>query len=132
MDITQYEGWVEKGTLMGAGDAGGDIQVGEAYDRRFLHPDKPGRVLTVYVYGVAYENDAIEGGLEYGIEEMIERLACRDTDDPGGTEEWSCDPQYTAIDGYATLRNPEEAERAAKKHLAKLDAGDLSWNGEKF
>lgn len=129
MDVNQYEGWVETGELANAGDVGGDSQVGEAYDRRFVHPDKPGCLITVYAYGVAYENDAVEGGLEYGVEEMIERLICTDMADPGGTEIGS-KAEYTAIDDYATLHNTEEAQQAAHKHLAELDAGDLSWNGE--
>lgn len=131
MDVNEYEGWVEKGTILNAGDVSPDYQVGEAFNRRFYHPDKPGRLMTVSFYGVRVPNSDLPEGFEYGIEKHTEYMICRDIEDPGSTEEWS-EPAYDPIDGYTSLDTVEEAETEARKELEKLDAGDLVWNGEEF
>ena len=130
MDLNEYGGWIEKDTICEAGDVGGDNQIGEAFNRRFYHPDKPGRLITVSVYAVNYENDAVEGGYELGIEEQIERMICRDIEDPGSTEE-DCGYEYNAVDDYATFKSVEEAAIYAKKRLVGMTGDDLSWNGER-
>jgi len=130
MDASVYEGWVETGKMVENADTFPDNQVGTAYSRRFIHPDKPGRFMDVSVYAVVHENDALEARFEYGIQEQVLRVWCGDMEDPGSTEIWS-DPQYRDIDGYPELRSVEEAQTEARDVLARMDAGDLSWNGER-
>lgn len=127
MNTGEYTGWIQTDTTDDAGQVGGDNQVGPAHGKKFLHPDKPGRVIAVYAYAVVYENDALDGGVEYGVEELIKR---RIYTGPGEPEGWE-DLLYTAIDGYPELRNAAEATEAAVKHLAGVGADDLSWNGVK-
>lgn len=131
VDPTVTEGWVERGSMLDAADAGGDDQVGRAWDRRFHHPDKPGCLLTVYLYAVRVENDAVPAGFELGIQKQTEYMICGDTDEPGDTEVWST-YTYEVIDGYNTLGSVDAAEIEAHDWLKKLDAGDLSWNGVRF
>jgi hypothetical protein len=85
--------------------------------------------MDVSVYAVVLENAALAAGFEYGIEEQISLMWCRDMADPGSTEIWSR-PEYRNIDGYAELRSVEEAQLEAQQTLVRMDAGDLSWNGE--
>ncbi len=53
MEVIDASMWVEKGELFeDAGDVGGDIQVGKAFDRRWVHRELPGRVLTIAAYPI--------------------------------------------------------------------------------
>lgn len=68
-----------------AGDTGGDVQVGEAYDARWTRPLDGG--LTAMVSRAYYAiREPVTGHLE--LERQTEYLACTDVADPGGTEEW--------------------------------------------
>jgi hypothetical protein len=125
----EYEGWVETGEMLEDADTFPDNQIGTAYSRRFIHPNKPGRFMDVSVYAVVLENSALAAGFEYGIEEQISLMWCGDMEDPGSTEIWSR-PEHRNIDGYPELRSVEEAQLEARQTLVRMDAGDLSWNGE--
>lgn len=130
VDPTVTEGWIEVDSMVEAADAGGDEQVGRAWDRRFRHPGKPGCLMTVYLYGVKVDNDAVAAGFELGVQKQVEYMICRDIKDPGGTEV-ECGYQYENLDDYNTLNSVEAAETEAHDWLKKLDAGDLSWDGVK-
>lgn len=130
VDPTVTEGWVEVDSMMDAVDTGGDDQVGRAWDRRFRHPEKPGCLMTVALYGVRVDNDAVAAGFELGVCKQTEYMICRDIEAPGDTEVW-CDYEYDMLDGYNTLNSVEAAETEAHDWLKKLNAGDLSWDGVK-
>jgi hypothetical protein len=130
MDPNEYEGWTEKDSMVSGGMAP-DNWVGEFFSRRFQHPRKPGCLIDVSISAATYENDAVEGGHELGIEEEFEYRICRNVEDPGSTEEWS-GLQYTQVGDYTTFKSVEEAAIYAKQRLKDLDAGDLSWNGVRF
>ncbi len=77
-----------------AGDTGGDIQVGEAYDARWTRPLEDG--LTAMVSRAYYAiREPVTNNL--ALERQTEYLACTDPTDPGSTEQWSeytYEPEY--------------------------------------
>lgn len=118
--------WQEKDDLFkDAGDTGGDVQVGKAYSRRFFNPDLPGRLVTMCLYPIREEGSAV-----VGVQMQTEFMICRDTEDPGSTEEWS-DYRYVdlPIIGFGTV---EQAELSCMEVLPKYDPAKIVWNGEPF
>lgn len=118
--------WQEKGSLFeDAGDVGGDIQVGKSFERRFVNPDLPGRLIDVTLYPVQEE-----GAVVVDVQMHTEFMICQDIEDPGSTEEW-CDYRYVTLKttGFGTV---EQAEAAAEEVLAKYDPAEITWDGEPF
>lgn len=115
-----------------AGDVGGDIQIGEAYSRRFVHSRLAGRHIEVSAYPVA--NNQPDPGAEpvISLEIQTELMVATDPDDPGGTEVWS-DLEYSDLpERYErTYPSVEAAEEAAQEYLRTLDpARDFTWDGK--
>lgn len=144
--------WIEddKGLIEDAGDVGGDIQVGPAFERRFINPelevylnpdsprlpmgvttDRHYALVTVQCYATKDEDDPSG---EYDVQERIEWLVCTDLDDPGGTEVWSDHKfEHGKLDGTVITGGLEEANREAKARVeawAPEYIGD--WDGIPF
>lgn len=123
------------GLLEDAGDVGGDIQVGGAYEVRFVRDDKPGSLFTVQAFAsgnIVMQEDETEG-IEYGWDGQIQYLTCTDPEDPGGTETWS---GIESLPGSVLVAEGiEEAEDAARREaedwLANY-AKYIRWDGEPF
>jgi len=125
--------WEQHGEIVrDAGDVGGDEQVGESSSMRFVNPDLPGRVITIYAYPVGVNHLGEDGDQikVTGIQSATEFMICTDVDNPGDTEIWS---DYTYVDEvirpFAEL---EAAERTAAGLLALADPKNIDWNGEPF
>ena len=118
--------------VSGGGDVGGDIQASDSYDIRFVNPDLPRAVITVWVYPVADPDDGDFAG-PFTIEIQTEYTICDDPKDPGSTEEWA-DARYEDLPAkFASLRAAEKAALAHARHYAsgkRLPA--RNWNGEVF
>jgi hypothetical protein len=125
--------WKDDGHGIGkAGDVGGDIQVGEAYCRRFVHSRLAGRHIEVRAYPVA--NSQPDPGAEptISLDVQTELMVATDPEDPGGSEEWS-DLEYSDLpEQYErTYPSVEAAEQAAQEYLRQLDpARDFTWDGK--
>lgn len=113
---------------------GGDRQVTKSYSVRYHHDgfpngDPPGRVVTVYFYGVDAVNDPGVDGLsgEYRVEMCEERIVCRDPLQPGDTEEWA-DMRCELVRG-PTHTSLERAQARAKDMAYRHRATWIAWNG---
>jgi hypothetical protein len=115
--------------VMPGGDAAGDIQVGESYSVRFVAPEMPGSLITLWFYAVEYAE--LPG--EFVVQRQVEWLTCTDPADPGGTETWSderCDGVIEVV-----ISSTDEAETAAFRsaEAALGDAGIYAgWDGQPF
>jgi len=116
-----------------AGDVGGDMQVGKALSRRFLHTSLYGRMITVTAF--VEQGDGTDSRIPEGVIRLAvqtELMICTDQDDPGSTEEW-CDYEYSELPerfahDYAAVC---DAEAAALIYLQQLDPGlHFSWDGK--
>jgi hypothetical protein len=125
--------WKDDGLgIIEAGDVGGDIQIGRAFSRRFVHSRLAGRAITVDACPVA--NNQPDPGAEptISLDVRTELMVATDPEDLGGTEVWS-DLEYSdlpeAFDRpFATV---EKAELAAMLYLKQLDpALHFSWDGK--
>lgn len=125
--------WKDDGNgVRAAGAVGGDIQVGEAYSRRFVHSRLAGRAITVQAYPVMGDsstpeipNDVIR------LEVQTELMVATDPDDLGSTEVWS-DYEYSELPEAFEVDYPdvETAELAARRYLKQLDpALHFGWDG---
>lgn len=88
-------------------DAGGELQEGTAWGRRFMywHPESGlFAVLNVYHY-VAFDPDAADGAAQRWVQRQVELMVCSDYTDPGSTELYA-DYDFTDL--------PCEHERYAK------------------
>ena len=113
------------GIIEDAGDVGGDVQAGPAFERRYIYGPVAGRYLIVtdYAYAADWTDyrdyPAEEDGEErpYVADEMTELLICTDLDDPGGTE---LDSRYDygegSMLGYETV---EQATREARRMIGR-------------
>jgi hypothetical protein len=116
-----------------AGDVGGEIQVGEAYSRRFVHSRLAGRAITVEAYGV--QGDATTPDIPEGVIRLqvrTELVVATDPDDLGGTEVWS-DYEYSDLPEHFDVdyTSVEAAETAARIYLRQLDpALHFNWDGK--
>lgn len=125
--------WKDDGySVITAGSVGGDIQVGEAYSRRFVHHRLAGRAITVVAYPVMGDSttpDIPDGVIR--LEVRTELMVATDPDDLGGTEAWSeyehSDlPEHFDVD-YTSV---EAAETAAQVYLRQLSPDrDFTWDG---
>lgn len=124
--------WQEQGELFeDAGDMGGDVQVGKAFNRRFINPDLPGRLVTVNVYPIAGDGNNEPDLSEVDIECQVEYMICEDMDDPGGTEVWS-DIKYDRDIDVLVSDSIEKAESAAKNYVKRFLPEHIAWDGEPF
>lgn len=83
-------GWQPDGTgVVSNGDCGGDIQRGESYSVRFVHPDLYGSLVTITYYAVEYD--------ECPGEFAVQPLATRRGTSRAGAEEinWDGEPFET-------------------------------------
>jgi hypothetical protein len=87
--MADIEGWREdpRGALTDGCDHGGDVQVSNAWHRRFVRRAADGtwQVVTVYFYRAADDNSVHDWGPVW-LEEQREYLVCTDLTDPGGSE----------------------------------------------
>lgn len=126
--------WKDDGQgIVAAGDVGGDVQIGDAYSRRFVHTRLAGRHIEVRAYpaGIADQGDPGEEPT-IRLEVQTELMVATDPDDPGGTEVWS-DLEYGDLPGAfdRTYPSVEAAERAAKALLELLDPVlHFAWDGK--
>jgi hypothetical protein len=126
--------WKPDGTgVMNGGDVGGDIQVADSWDIRFVHPDLPRAVITVWVYPVAEDPETQWETGPYKVDVQAEYTICDDPRNPGDTEEWA-DARYETEPGeHADL---PAAERAARKIADQFAAGRRlparNWDGKYF
>lgn len=121
------KGWKPDGGIGPGADAGGDCQVGEAYDVRFLHPKIHGALVTVYAYAAEYDNNPGE----FLVQVQTEFLTCKDPADPGGTEKWS-DTTYQNEDRiWGTLAEAGAAARRTAEKILK-SAARVEWGGEEY
>jgi hypothetical protein len=129
--------WRPDGTgVSGGGDVGGDIQAADSYDIRFIHPDLPRAVITVWVYPVVadekqFDHDPPDG--PFTIQIQTEYTICDDVRDPGSTEEWA-DARYEDLPAkYASLRSAErDTARIADQFAAGKRLPARNWDGEVF
>jgi hypothetical protein len=108
-----------------AGDVGGDMQAGEAWDIRFWHVDRPGAVVTVWVYPVKHESRP-----GYQVQALTQLTICTDRAEPGATEEWA---DTFSRDDPAVHSSPALAGTAARELARRYAAGQVhvtSWDGE--
>lgn len=121
------------GVIGPAGDVGGDIQVGEAYSRRFVHERLAGRHIEVNAYPIKGDGTTPEPPEDAPIRLKIqtELMVATDPDDPGGTEVWS-EYEYSELPEAFEVDYPdvETAELAARRYLKQLDpALHFTWDG---
>ena len=120
--------WQPDGDVGSGGDIGGDIQVGkDSYSVQFSRADKPGSLLTVTFYPVAYP----QAPREFTVQRQVEWMVCDDPSDPGSTEVWS-DVEYTDLDD-AWYASAEQAEVAARDYARAVLADGTpywGWDGD--
>jgi hypothetical protein len=122
----------------------GDEQHGPACSVRYVNPDLPGAVVTVYAYAHAPErqNTVREDGMEYaeygpdldslGVESLIEYATGWDLSDPDSQPEWT-KPVYDGLDTWPLNGDVDKATTVARVWISSLDPErDLHWNGEQF
>jgi hypothetical protein len=117
-----------------AGDVGGDIQVGRAFSRRFVHSRLAGRHIEVRCYPI--KGDGMTDHVPEDVirlEVQTELMAATDPEDPGGTEVWSDLAYEDALPEAFDLDylSVEKAEEAAQRYLKQLDpALHFTWDGK--
>jgi hypothetical protein len=119
--------WQPAGDVGSNGDCGGDIQRGDSYSVRLVHPDMPGSLITVAFYAAEYD----ECPREFVVQRQVEWLVCADPADPGGTEIWS-DYDYSDVSETVMTRR-RDASREAKQHAEYVHANpDIygGWDGQ--
>lgn len=134
----ELEMWREHDSGVGsAGDIGGDWQVGEAFDKRFVRSDLPGSLYTFAIYVIRHEGNDGCVAHEVGkieLRETVEFMICEDPDDPGSTEIWA-DNWYSpeGIDDYdgteLMFSTVGEAETKARQMVEQFDATGVHWDG---
>ncbi len=110
-------GWVRQQPYADkAGPVGGDIQVGEAFNARWIRalPDGTFAVVTRTYY------PAVDGGHRF-LECDTEYAVCTDPADPGSTEQWS-EGRPSPCEGDPT------DEGALNAALAASEPTDIEWN----
>jgi hypothetical protein len=120
--------WREIGGLGDGGHAGGDVQVGVAYSRRFTKPADEGEHHFVEIHHFAARDIEFTRGArldEYWIGLEIEYILCTDPCQPGDTEIRSalrCDDSDRKRHVYKTVR---EAERRDEKLARAIRVRDI-------
>lgn len=122
--------WRPHGTVSVAGDIGGDIQAGEAYEKRFIHPKFAGRLVVVAVYPVFGDgsNPMPPDVTVISLQVQIEYMICRDVDDPGSTEEWA-DYRYMSVPLPAGS-SLDQAQALCVPFLEAYNGTNIVWNGD--
>lgn len=126
--------WRELGSLYeGADNYGGDIQIGNALSRRFVHATLPGRLFEVIAYPIRGD-----GSSPMPPEDAPIRLAyqthmtvCRDAEEPGSTTVWS-DIEYSDLPERYDIdcADIESAETLAKILIRSFDPDRfINWDG---
>jgi|SRR5688572_14690364 len=119
------QGWARHGEIWADDGTHSDEQAGNAASARFVNPELPGCLVTVYAYG-----EMAEPG-EIGLLSLTEFMICRDVDEPGSTEEWST-YQYGELD-HRPLTSVQDAETVALAWVRAFDANrDIHWDGKPF
>ena len=118
--------------ILPAGDAGGDIQVGEAYSRRFHHATLHGRMITVTACPVQGDDTTpeIPNGV-IRLQVQTELMVCTDPDDPGSTEVWS-DIEYSDLPERFDVDYDSipDAQASALAYLKQINpALHFNWDG---
>lgn len=130
--------WTEDpvGLMEDAGDIGGDVQAGPAFERRFVLGPVTGGDLTEPQYLVvdvaAYASEwptfvelgKDREGAEYGWDEQTQVTVCTDPSDPGGTEVWA-DIEY-GTGSALTWPTIAEASADARRIIEQMDARMLA------
>ncbi|MDQ1041515.1 hypothetical protein QFZ75_008017 [Streptomyces sp. V3I8] len=125
--------WVESGEMLtDAGGVGGDIQIGNAAERRFTHTTLPGRVVDVTacpIKGDGSTSMPAEDAPIY-LQQQVHTTICRDVEDPGGTEEFA-DITYPDLpEAYSgTYATVTDAEAAARRLVASTTPEHIGWDG---
>lgn len=123
--------WQEVGELTaGELDVGGDRQIGQSFQRRFLNAALPGAVVDVVFYVHAATEPPQQAG-EFAVYLVTDHMMCRDVNDPGGTELWS-----HPVDDFWADPNPRsyttvgDAEAAAQQLAREYDPDRIDWDAE--
>lgn len=124
--------WIRSGEIWADdGNPGGDEQVGKAASIRFVNPDLPGRMVTIYAYPHAPEGDDGHDLENLGVDTATEYMICRDLEDPGSTEEWST-YQYGTLDTAPLRADVSVAESVAYLWTSVRKGDEIGWDGEPF
>lgn len=125
--------WREVDELMEDGNAGGDIQVGKAYSRRFTHTKLPGRVLDIAAYAVRGDgtDPMPDADAPLTLQWQSSMTVCRDVDEPGSTEVWS-DIEYSELPERfdKEFHYAMNAQAMARKLLEQFDPEHIGWDGK--
>lgn len=125
---TQTITYREQGTFeTNGGDVGGDNQVTDAANRRFVAhlPSGEYAVVDVYAYGISDQDSGDDTATD--VEVMTFYTTCTDPEDVSGTETYS-DVHYY----YPVAVAPESNEQAytwAANYVRGLNASDYEWDG---
>ncbi len=108
-----------------AGDVGGDVQVGEAYNVRWqrMLPDGNTAMITESTYRALNDLNNPDGPTH--MERQTEYLVCSDPADPGSTELWS-DARYATI--HPSANDPVTDPEAVARRAAEVPPNDHVWN----
>lgn len=116
------------------GSVGGDHQVGEAWEVRYVPADNEARTvktaLTIYAFAsdefTGEDRDEEDRFFDYCV--MTEILQYTDENDPGGTEiNTEYQYEWPSINGFATA---EEADAAAKQYAAQDFSAFINFDKE--
>jgi hypothetical protein len=119
--------WREIGTLDDRDDAGGDMQAGRAYGRRFSRPAGGGEYHVVEIHYYSARDDQHTHGARpgaYWVGQVVSYTLCTDPGRPGDTE-LRADARYDNSGRTRTYRSVREAERRAEKLARAFRAADL-------
>jgi hypothetical protein len=110
-----------------AGQCGGDVQVTEAFSRRFalVHPNNTWAVITYAWYGINETADYVdEDTLPEVVERQIEFLIVEDPHDLDTSLWWD--------DDISKEYDPDPSEDGVRKHAAAFTVGYIDWDGQAF
>lgn len=122
--------WRPYGMICEAGDIGGDIQAGDAQEKRFTNPKFPGRLVIVAVYPIFGDGSTPQPPdlSVLSLQVQIEYMICRDVDAPGDTEEWS-DYRYMSIP-LPPGTSLDQAQALCVPFLEGYNGTNIVWNGD--
>ncbi len=108
-----------------AGQCGGDVQITEAWSRRFalIRPGNTWAVITYTWYGINESTGYVDESTKPEVvEQQIECLHVEDPHDRDYHLWW--DDDFTKEYGV------DPSEEGVRKHAAAFEVGDIDWNGE--
>jgi len=105
------------------GTCGGDVQVTEAYGRRFMQvlPDGTWAVVTYSWYGIAEGVEVTGDTVAQVVEQQIEYLILADPYDLDRNEWWA--------DDFEKNYDPEPTTAGVRKWAEQFTAADIEWDG---